>query len=88
MAAAIVAGASSGVARTVSTNQAAGWSVTDAEGSFRAEALAVGTYEVRVDQAGFAPFRDAEIELSLGQTMQLVIVLVPASYPGLRERAD
>jgi hypothetical protein len=66
------------VMRNLSTNQAR-TAETDAEGTFHAEALAVGSYEVRVDQAGFAPYRDAEIDLSLGQSMRLAIVLVPAS---------
>jgi hypothetical protein len=52
---------------------------TDAEGSFHAEALPVGSYDVRVDQAGFALYRRTDIELSLGQTMRLEIVLVPAA---------
>src|SRR6267378_775812 len=32
---------------------------TDEQGFFRAEQLAVGSYEVRVEQAGFAPYRQA-----------------------------
>src|SRR6266404_3866731 len=32
---------------------------TDEQGFFRAEQLAVGTYEVRVEQTGFAPYRQA-----------------------------
>ncbi len=66
------------VVRHTSTNQARSMK-TDAQGSFHAEALAVGSYEVRVEQAGFAPYRNAEIDLSLGQTARLDIVLVPAS---------
>ena len=66
------------VLRNVSTNQAR-VVVTDAEGLFRADAVAVGTYEARVDQTGFAPYRYAEIDLSLGQTTRLGIVLKPAS---------
>jgi outer membrane receptor for ferrienterochelin and colicin len=52
---------------------------TDEQGFFRAEQLAVGTYEVRVEQTGFAPYRQAGIEASLGQTIHLDIVLAPAS---------
>jgi carboxypeptidase family protein/TonB-dependent receptor-like protein len=66
------------VVRNTSTNQVRTLE-TDAEGSFHAEELAVSSYEVRVDQAGFAPYRNAEIDLSLGQIMRLDIVLVPAS---------
>jgi Carboxypeptidase regulatory-like domain/TonB dependent receptor-like, beta-barrel/TonB-dependent Receptor Plug Domain len=52
---------------------------TDEQGFFRAEQLAVGIYEVRVEQTGFAPYRQAGVGASLGQTVHLDIVLVPAS---------
>lgn len=52
---------------------------TDEQGFFRAEQLAVGTYEVRVEQTGFAPYQQAGIGASLGQTVHLDIVLAPAS---------
>src|SRR5258708_11309950 len=52
---------------------------TDERGFFRAEALVVGTYEVRVEQAGFALYRHAGVQVGLGQTIYLDIVVVPAS---------
>jgi len=52
---------------------------TDDQGFFRAEQLAVGTYEVRVEQTGFAPYRRPSVEARLGQTVHLDIVLAPAS---------
>src|SRR5258708_24506380 len=52
---------------------------TDEQGFFRADQLAVGTYEVRVEQTGFAPYWQAVIGASLGQTVHLDIVLAPAS---------
>src|SRR5467141_5276612 len=52
---------------------------TDERGFFRAEALVVGTYEVRVEQAGFALYRHAGVQVGLGQTIFFDIVLVPAS---------
>ena len=52
---------------------------TDEQGFFRAEQLAVGTYEVRVEQTGFAPYRQAGVGARLGQTVHLDIVLAPAS---------
>ncbi len=52
---------------------------TDGRAFFRASQLAVGTYETRLDQSGFAPYRRADISLSLGQTVQLNIILSPAS---------
>ena len=52
---------------------------TDQQGFFRAEQLAVGTYEVRVEETGFAVYRQADVEASLGRTVHLDIVLAPAS---------
>src|SRR5258707_14103250 len=52
---------------------------TDGQGFFRAEQLSVGTYEVRVEQPGFGPYRQAGVGASLGQTVHLDIVLAPAS---------
>ena len=52
---------------------------TDDQGFFRADQLAVGTYEVRLERTGFATYRHAGIFLSLGQTIHLDIVLSPAS---------
>lgn len=52
---------------------------TDEQGFFRASQLAVGTYEVLLEQAGFAPYRRTEIALNLGQTLHLDIVLSLAS---------
>jgi outer membrane receptor protein involved in Fe transport len=69
------------VVRNLSTNQVRD-AETDAEGVFHAEALAVGPYELKVDRAAFAPYRHAEIDLTLGQTFHLDIVLVPASASG------
>ncbi len=53
--------------------------VTDARGSFHAAELAVGTYEVTVEQSGFAPYRHASVDLTLGESVRLNIVLAPAS---------
>ena len=66
------------IVRNVSTNQTRDIE-TNEEGTFHAEALPVGSYEVRVDQAGFAPYRHADLDLTLGQTTRLDIILVPAS---------
>jgi hypothetical protein len=52
---------------------------TDAQGFFRAAQLSVGTYEIRVEHAGFSPFQQTGVVLSLGQTVHLDIVLSPAS---------
>src|SRR5258707_15131932 len=54
---------------------------TDEQGFFRAEQLPVGTYEVRVEQTGFAPYRQNGIAASVTQSVHLNIVLAapPAS---------
>jgi hypothetical protein len=66
------------VVRNASTNQTRDME-TNEEGTFHAEALPVGSYEVRVDQAGFETYRRTDLDLTLGQTTRLDIVLVPAS---------
>jgi hypothetical protein len=52
---------------------------TDDRGFFRANELPVGTYEVRLELPGFAPYRHNGVVLSLGQTVHLDIVLSPSS---------
>lgn len=64
--------------RNTSTNQSRNVR-SDDSGIFRAEELPVGAYEIRVDHAGFAPYRQTNLDLSLGQTIQLDIALSPAS---------
>jgi len=51
----------------------------DDRGFFRADELPVGTYEVRVEYPGFAPYRHTGVALSLGQSVHLDIVISPAS---------
>src|SRR5260370_11932412 len=51
----------------------------DDRGFFRADELPVGTYEVRVEYPGFAPYRHIGVALSLGQSVHLDIVISPAS---------
>ena len=54
--------------------------VTTDEGGFvRVNELAVATYEVRVNQAGFAPYLHTGIAIPLGQTLRLKIQLSPAT---------
>jgi TonB dependent receptor/Carboxypeptidase regulatory-like domain/TonB-dependent Receptor Plug Domain len=64
--------------RNTSTNQTR-TVITNEQGFSRAEELAVGMYEVRVEHPGFAPYRHTGVGLSLGQTVHLDIVLAPAS---------
>jgi hypothetical protein len=53
--------------------------IANEQGFFRAGPLAVGIYEVRVEQVGFASYRGTGIAAGLGQTVHLDIVLAPAS---------
>jgi Carboxypeptidase regulatory-like domain/TonB dependent receptor/TonB-dependent Receptor Plug Domain len=64
--------------RNIFTNQSRTLT-TDDLGFFRAAALPVGTYEVRLEHPGFAAYRNTSVVLSLGQTAHLEIVLSPAS---------
>src|SRR5262249_12874782 len=51
---------------------------SDLVGSFRLTDLPIGTYEVRVDSPGFAPYVHAGVTLAIGQTGHLLVVLQPA----------
>jgi Carboxypeptidase regulatory-like domain/TonB dependent receptor/TonB-dependent Receptor Plug Domain len=64
--------------RNTETNQSR-IATTDDQGFFRADQIAVGTYEVRLERLGFATYRHTGVVLSLGQTIHLDIVLAPAS---------
>ncbi len=48
---------------------------SDAEGHFTAAELAPGRYELAVEQAGFRPRRLADLELAVGQTYRIDVVL-------------
>jgi hypothetical protein len=74
---AVIPGASA-ILRNTSTNQTREMT-TDGEGLFHADALPVGTYEVRVVHPGFASYHHTGVELTLGQNLRLDIVLAPAS---------
>ncbi len=52
---------------------------TDGQGSFLVSELPVGTYDVRAERPGFAPYLHAGFPLSIGQAVHLTIVLVPAA---------
>jgi hypothetical protein len=64
--------------RNILTNQSR-IVATDDQVFFRADQLAVGTYEVQLERPGFASYRHTGVILSLGQTIRLDIVLAPAS---------
>ena len=72
-----VAGAAVTV-RNTATNQGRAL-VTEQDGSFHAAELSAGTYEVMVEHGGFAPYRHTGVELALGESVRLGIVLAPAS---------
>lgn len=64
--------------RNTSTNQAR-TSISDDRGFFRFGEVPVGEYEIKVLHSGFAPYRSTGIVLSLGRTLRIDVVLVPAS---------
>lgn len=64
--------------RNIATNQNRTL-IADEQGFFHGQELTVGTYEARVEQTGFAPYRHTGVELSLGRTVHLDIMLAAAS---------
>jgi hypothetical protein len=52
--------------------------LTNADGTFNIAELPVGTYEVLVNQPGFAPYRHTGVTIQLGSTVHLDIVLQAA----------
>ncbi len=52
---------------------------TDERGFFRANELAVGTYEVGVERSEFAPYLHTGVTLTVGTTIHLSIELAPAT---------
>ena len=51
---------------------------TDDQGLFRAEELTAGCYQIRAQQAGFQLYRQTNLQLPLGQTVHVDILLAPA----------
>jgi hypothetical protein len=64
--------------RQVDTNQTRAV-YTDDQGFFRSTDLPVGTYEVRIENPGFAPYLDTGVALDVGITAHLDVVLPAAS---------
>jgi hypothetical protein len=60
--------------RQVETNQTHTVEADD-QGFFRATDLPVGTYEVRIENSGFAPYTHTGVDLDVGQTPHLDVVL-------------
>jgi len=65
------------ILRQIETNQSR-TVYTDDQGFFRATDLLVSTYEVRIEDPGFAPYLHTGVVLSLGTTVHLD-VLLPAA---------
>src|SRR5216683_5331492 len=62
--------------RNLTTNQSRNVT-SDADGSYRAAALAVGDYEVKAQASGFAPYFNPKVTLALGRSTALAISLTP-----------
>src|SRR5262245_6638468 len=59
-------------------NAATGYSrseVTDAEGLYRLASLPLGTYELRAELSGFAPYVNKNVEVNVGQTTDVNVDL-------------
>ena len=52
--------------------------VSDGQGQFRVPLLPIGPYTVKAALAGFQPFEQAELQLTIGQSLTLRIELKPA----------
>src|SRR5205085_11267050 len=63
--------------RDLSTNQTR-QATSEADGSYRISVLPVGTYEVRAERAGFAPYVNPQVTVAVGRTTTLDITLNPA----------
>jgi hypothetical protein len=63
--------------RELTTNQTR-QATSGADGSYRVSVLPVGTYEVRAESAGFAPYLNPQVTLAVGSTATLDITLKPA----------
>ena len=66
------------VIRNVSTNQPRTLTADD-HGFFRSGELPAATYDIDVSQPGFAPYRRTSVQVGLGETLHLSVVLSPAS---------
>ncbi len=62
--------------RNLTTNQTRNLT-SEADGSYRATALAVGDYEVKAQASGFAPYFNPKVTLALGRATALDISLSP-----------
>src|SRR5947209_11744632 len=65
------------ILRDLATNQTRR-TTGEADGSFRINLLPVGTYAVRVESTGFAPYVNPQVTIALGSTTTLDITLNPA----------
>lgn len=63
--------------RELTTNQTRR-ATSEADGSYRVSVLPVGTYEVRAESAGFAPYVNPQVTVTVGTTTTLDITLNPA----------
>ncbi len=63
--------------RELTTNQTR-QTTSDAEGAYRISVLPVGTYEVRAESPGFAPYVNPQVTVAVGTTTTLDITLNPA----------
>src|SRR5947209_13973567 len=65
------------ILRDLATNQTRR-TTGEADGSFRINLLPVGTYELRAESSGFAPYLNPQVTVAVGRTTTLDIALRPA----------
>jgi outer membrane receptor protein involved in Fe transport len=63
--------------RELTTNQTR-QATSEADGSYRISVLPVGTYEVRAESSGFAPYVNPQVTVAVGRTTTLDITLTAA----------
>jgi hypothetical protein len=63
--------------REITTNQTR-QTTSELDGSYRISVLPVGTYEVRAESSGFAPYVNPQVTVAVGSTTTLDITLNPA----------
>ena len=74
-----------GVAVTLTGRTGSQTQVTDAEGTFRFVGVSPGVYSVQAELAGFRPYQEQNVDVSIGRTVALRMTM---AVGGLQETVD